>query len=64
MSRHFQFETGMSLTGTNADTRIPIKLSEEGPALITLYNAITGATLPGAALPNNATADKAIKISS
>lgn len=62
MSRHFQFETGMSLTGTNADTRVPLKLSEEGPALITLYNAITGASLPGAALPNNVTADKALKL--
>ena len=29
MSRHFQFEAGMSLTGTNADTRIPVKLSEQ-----------------------------------
>jgi MoCo/4Fe-4S cofactor protein with predicted Tat translocation signal len=62
MSRHFQFETGMSLTGTNADTRVPIKLSEEGPALITLYNAITGKNLPGGALPNNVTADKALKL--
>ncbi|RZL11695.1 MAG: molybdopterin oxidoreductase, partial [Pedobacter sp.] len=39
MSRHFQFETGMSMTGTNADTRIPVKISEQGPALIALYNA-------------------------
>lgn len=62
MSRHFQFETGMSLTGTNADTRVPIKLSEEGPALITLYNAITGSNLAGGALPNNVTADKALKL--
>ncbi|MFA4867171.1 MAG: TAT-variant-translocated molybdopterin oxidoreductase [Pedobacter sp.] len=62
MSRHFQFEAGMSLTGTNADTRVPIKLSEEGPALIALYNAITGSNLEGAALPNNTTADKALKL--
>lgn len=62
MSRHFQFETGMSLTGTNADTRLPIKLSEEGPALITLYNEITGSNLPGGALPNNVNADKALKL--
>jgi len=62
MSRHFQFEAGMSLTGTNADTRIPVKLSEEGPALITLYNAITGAGLAGGALPNNVNADKALKL--
>jgi MoCo/4Fe-4S cofactor protein with predicted Tat translocation signal len=62
MSRHFQFEAGMSLTGTNADTRVPVKLSEEGPALITLYNTITGNNLAGGALPNNVTADKAIKL--
>ncbi|RZM29317.1 MAG: 4Fe-4S dicluster domain-containing protein [Pedobacter sp.] len=62
MSRHFQFEAGMSLTGTNADSRIPVKLSEEGPALITLYNAITGSNLAGGALPNNVTADKALKL--
>jgi MoCo/4Fe-4S cofactor protein with predicted Tat translocation signal len=62
MSRHFQFEAGMSLTGTNADTRVPIKLSEEGPALITLYNAITGGSLAGGSLGNNVTADKALKL--
>ncbi|RNL55070.1 TAT-variant-translocated molybdopterin oxidoreductase [Pedobacter jejuensis] len=62
MSRHIQIESGMSLTGTNADTRIPIKLSEEGPALIALYNAITGQSLPGGTLPNNATVDKVIKL--
>ncbi|MBB6502674.1 TAT-variant-translocated molybdopterin oxidoreductase [Pedobacter cryoconitis] len=62
MSRHFQFEAGMSLTGTNADTRVPIKLSEQGPALITLYNAITGGNLAGGSLPKNATAEKALKL--
>ena len=62
MSRHFQFETGMSLTGTNADSRVPIKLSEEGPALITLYNAITGSNLAGGALGNNVTANKALNL--
>jgi MoCo/4Fe-4S cofactor protein with predicted Tat translocation signal len=62
MSRHFQFETGMSLTGTNADTRVPIKLSEEGPALIALYNAVTGGNLAGGSLGNNTNAAKAIKL--
>lgn len=62
MSRHFQFEAGMSLTGTNADTRIALKLSEEGPALISLYNAITGSNLPGGNLADNANAAKAIKL--
>jgi molybdopterin-containing oxidoreductase family iron-sulfur binding subunit len=62
MSRHIQFESGMSLTGTNADTRVPVKLSEEGPALIALYNAITGSALSGGTLGNNTTADKVIKL--
>jgi MoCo/4Fe-4S cofactor protein with predicted Tat translocation signal len=62
MSRHFQFEAGMSMTGTNADTRVPVKLSEQGPALITLYNAVTGSNLAGGVLPNNVTAEKAIKL--
>lgn len=62
MSRHFQFEAGMSLTGTNADTRIALKPSDEGPALLALYNAITGAALPGDKLEGNANAAKAIKL--
>jgi MoCo/4Fe-4S cofactor protein with predicted Tat translocation signal len=60
MSRHIQFESGMSLTGTNADVRIAIKPSEEGPALINLYNALTGTTLPGSKKLTTANADKAI----
>jgi len=62
MSRHIQFETGMSLTGSNADTRILIKPSEEGAALVNLYNEISGTTLPGSKSVGNANADKAIKL--
>lgn len=40
MSRHIQFETGMSLTGSNADTRFPIRPSEEGTILTNLYNQL------------------------
>lgn len=46
MSRHIQFESGLSLTGSNADVRIPVKPSAEGVALISLYNKI--ASLAGA----------------
>ncbi|MFA6085480.1 TAT-variant-translocated molybdopterin oxidoreductase [Mucilaginibacter sp.] len=60
MSRHIQFESGMSMTGTNADVRIPIKPSEEGVALVNLYNALSGTTLPGSKKLANANADKAI----
>ncbi|HUH33027.1 MAG TPA: TAT-variant-translocated molybdopterin oxidoreductase [Daejeonella sp.] len=60
MSRHIQFESGMSMTGTNADTRIQLKPSEQGLALVNLYNAL-GGTLTGAKkLANNPNAEKAI----
>lgn len=42
MSRHVQFEAGMSLTGSNADARIALKPSEEGIALLNLYAALGG----------------------
>ncbi|MDO7847077.1 TAT-variant-translocated molybdopterin oxidoreductase [Hymenobacter sp. M29] len=40
MSRHFQFETIMSLTGSNADVRVPVKPSEMGATALALYNAV------------------------
>lgn len=62
MSRHIQFETGMSLTGSNADVRIPIKPSEEGLALVALYNAVSGSTLAGTKGLSNKVAENAITI--
>jgi len=62
MSRHIQFEAGMSNTGSNADTRILTKPSEEGAALINLYNEISGTTLPGSKPTGNGNIDKAIKL--
>jgi molybdopterin-containing oxidoreductase family iron-sulfur binding subunit len=52
MSRHIQFETGMSLTGTNADARLPLKPSEEGIALLNLYAALGGSVSGGKKLSN------------
>ena len=46
MSYHVQFEANMSLTGANADKRVVTKSSDQAFALINLYNAITGASLP------------------
>lgn len=40
MSRHFQFESNLSLTGSNADYRTAIKPSQEGLLLGALYNMI------------------------
>ncbi|GAA3999283.1 TAT-variant-translocated molybdopterin oxidoreductase [Hymenobacter fastidiosus] len=42
MSRHFQFETALSLTGSNADVRVPVKPSEMGTIARELYNEVTG----------------------
>ncbi|GAA4316084.1 TAT-variant-translocated molybdopterin oxidoreductase [Nibribacter koreensis] len=42
MSRHFQFETNLSLTGANADVRVPVKPSEYGAVAAALYNAVAG----------------------
>ena len=40
MSRHYQFETTMTLTGSNADHRYMIKPSEEGKYIVSLYNVL------------------------
>ncbi len=40
MARHYQFETLLSLTGSNADYRIAIKPSEEGLVAASIYNRI------------------------
>ncbi len=44
MLRHIHFESGMSLTGSNADKRIKIKPSEEKLLLAELYNRIAEKT--------------------
>lgn len=40
MSKHWQFESNMSVTGSNADKRYSLKPSQEGLAVIALYNEI------------------------
>ncbi len=40
MSTHIQWESGMSLTGSNADNRVLLKPSEQASAIVALYNAI------------------------
>lgn len=54
MSHHIQFEANMSLTGANADARIVTKASDQVFALINLYNAITGSSLPSKSTPVDA----------
>jgi molybdopterin-containing oxidoreductase family iron-sulfur binding subunit len=44
MSRHYQFEALMSLTGAKADYRIPLRPSAEGLVIAKLYNLIAAKT--------------------
>lgn len=44
MSKHYHFESLMSLTGSNADVRVPMKMSNVGQHLIALYRELGGAT--------------------
>jgi Fe-S-cluster-containing dehydrogenase component len=44
MLYHVQYESGMTLTGSNADRRIKIRPSEEKLLLANLYNIIAGKT--------------------
>ena len=44
MLRHYHFESGMTLTGSNADYRIPIRPSQESVVLANIYNKIAAAS--------------------
>ncbi|WP_340153980.1 TAT-variant-translocated molybdopterin oxidoreductase [uncultured Marivirga sp.] len=44
MSRHYQFESNLSLTGSNADYRTTIKPSQDGLVVAALYNEVAKIT--------------------
>ncbi len=60
MSRHYQFETGMTITGASADYRDMIKPSEEGAFLVALYNKLSGSSI-GASSYKSELLDKCAK---
>ncbi|MFH7016825.1 TAT-variant-translocated molybdopterin oxidoreductase [Flavobacterium sp. FlaQc-47] len=45
MSRHFQFESNMTLSGAAADKRIPMSVADQKQALVQIYNIITGSSV-------------------
>jgi MoCo/4Fe-4S cofactor protein with predicted Tat translocation signal len=51
MSKHYQFESMMSMTGANADERYTHKPSETNAVALALLNAINGQAITG--VPNN-----------
>ncbi|MBV7269741.1 TAT-variant-translocated molybdopterin oxidoreductase [Winogradskyella luteola] len=59
MSRHIQFESNMSLSGANADKRVPMTPSQQRLALAKLYSYVTGNSVGGGNLPEGL--DAAIK---
>ena len=59
MSRHIQFESNMTLTGANADKRVPLKPSEQRLALAKLYSYVTGNSVGGDSLSESL--DAAVK---
>jgi molybdopterin-containing oxidoreductase family iron-sulfur binding subunit len=62
MSKHYQFESIMSITGSNADGRAQIKPSESANVLAYILKSIGGSTLVSSALSDDAkkVADAAI----
>ena len=42
MSRHIQFESNMTLSGANADLRVPLKINEQKLVLIEIYKSLFG----------------------
>src|ERR1043165_2420666 len=65
MSKHIHFEANLSLTGANADDRVPVKVTEQGKVAVNLYNAVAkivgGSALPASALSCDAAIAKAAK---
>ncbi|GGB69920.1 quinol:cytochrome C oxidoreductase [Flavobacterium suaedae] len=61
MSKHIQIEANMSLTGANADKRIPMTVTQQKYALVALYNEITGSSVSTPAFPNKEAVTKAAK---
>jgi molybdopterin-containing oxidoreductase family iron-sulfur binding subunit len=59
MSRHIQFESNMSLSGANADKRVPLTPSQQKLALAKLYSEVTGNSAGGVKLPEGL--DAAVK---
>ncbi len=45
MSRHFQMESNMTLSGAAADKRVPMSAADQKQALLKIYNVVTGGSV-------------------
>lgn len=59
MSKHFQFESNMTLTGAAADKRIPMTVANQKQALVKIYNFIKGSSSPIGTVANEEIINKA-----
>ncbi|WP_158961520.1 TAT-variant-translocated molybdopterin oxidoreductase [Myroides fluvii] len=61
MSKHIQIEANMSLSGANADVRLPLTVADQKAALVKLYNAIVGGSVSSASTVYDEAIAKAAK---
>jgi MoCo/4Fe-4S cofactor protein with predicted Tat translocation signal len=62
MSRHYQFQSAMTITGATADYKVPMKPSEEKAALAALLSAVGGPSVAGVgSFADNASVAKVAK---
>jgi len=59
MSRHFQFEANMTLSGAAADKRVPMTVANQKQALVKIYNTITGVSVSTSKTDNDEAIAKA-----
>ncbi len=59
MSKHYQFEANMTLSGAAADKRVPMTIANQKQALVKIYNIVTGASVATGKIENEAEVVKA-----
>jgi MoCo/4Fe-4S cofactor protein with predicted Tat translocation signal len=59
MSKHFQFEANMTLSGAAADKRVPMTIASQKQALVKIYTIITGSSVSSGKIENEAEVVKA-----
>jgi molybdopterin-containing oxidoreductase family iron-sulfur binding subunit len=59
MSKHFQFEANMTLSGAAADKRVPMTIANQKLALVKIYNIVTGSSVAVGKIDNEAEVVKA-----
>ncbi|MFN3969556.1 TAT-variant-translocated molybdopterin oxidoreductase [Flavobacterium sp.] len=59
MSKHFQFEANMTLSGAAADQRVPMTVANQKLALVKIYNIITGSSVSVGKVANEDAVTKA-----